>query len=89
MKGSFVRVGDSDERMTEYEVYSYEAFRKKYQDDVREIPRASLHTLDEKALNGYIEKLKNGKPNLSEMSDRAICELLSVTRNNADSDFNV
>ena len=35
LKGSYVRVGDSDEPMTEYEVYSYEAFRKKYQDDVR------------------------------------------------------
>ena len=28
VKGSFVRVGDSDEPMTEYEVYSYEAYRK-------------------------------------------------------------
>ena len=28
-KGSFIRVGDSDEPMTEYEVYSYEAYRKK------------------------------------------------------------
>lgn len=33
VKGSFIRVGDSDEPMTEYEVYSYEAYRKKYQDD--------------------------------------------------------
>lgn len=30
LKGSYVRSGDSDEPMTEYEVYSYEAFRKKY-----------------------------------------------------------
>lgn len=35
VKGSFIRVGDSDEPMTEYEVYSYEAYRKKYQDDIR------------------------------------------------------
>ena len=35
LKGSYTRVGDSDEPMTEYEVYSYEAYRKKYQDDVR------------------------------------------------------
>ena len=29
LRGSFVRIGDSDEPMTEYEIYSYEAFRKK------------------------------------------------------------
>lgn len=83
IKGSFVRVGDSDERMTEYEIYSYEAFRKKYQDDIREVPRAALHTLDERALDGYIERLKNGKPNLSNLSEQEICELMSVTRNEA------
>ena len=42
LKGSYTRVGDSDEPMTEYEVYSYEAFRRKYQDDIREVPRATL-----------------------------------------------
>lgn len=33
VKGSYIRIGDSDEPMTEYEVYSYEAYRKKYQDE--------------------------------------------------------
>lgn len=28
LKGSYTRVGDSDEPMTEYEVYSYEAYRR-------------------------------------------------------------
>ena len=36
MKGYFTRVGDSDEPMTEYEVYSYEAYRKKYQEKPQE-----------------------------------------------------
>ena len=35
IKGSYVRVGESDEPMSEYEIYSYEAYRKKYQDDIR------------------------------------------------------
>ncbi len=42
LKGSFTRIGDSDEPMTEYEIYSYEAFRKKYQNDIRSVPRAAL-----------------------------------------------
>lgn len=80
IKGSYTRVGDSDEPMTEYEVYSYEAFRKKYQDDIRVIPRASLSSLDKESLNEYITKLKDGKPHLAKLPDDAIYELMSITR---------
>ena len=79
LKGSYVRVGDSDEHMTEYEIYSYEAFRKKYQDDIRIVPRASLPMLDRELLEDYIGKLKREKPNLSVLSDEKIYELMSIT----------
>lgn len=81
MKGAFVRSGDSDEPMMEYEIYSYEAFRKKYQDDIREIPRATMQTMDKEAIAEYIRKLKSGKPNLSGLSEDEVCELMSITRN--------
>lgn len=81
LKGSYVRVGDSDEPMTEYEVYSYEAFRKKYQDDVRTVPRASFKSLDKGLLDEYIQRLKNEKPNLSNLDDEDIYELMSITHN--------
>ena len=81
LKGSYVRVGDSDEPMTEYEVYSYEAFRRKYQDDIREVPRATKLSLRQEALEEYIRKLKEGKPNLAGLTDEEVCELLSITRN--------
>ncbi|MDO4303256.1 MAG: ATP-binding protein [Bacillota bacterium] len=81
IKGSFVRVGDSDEPMTEYEIYSYAAFRKKYQDDIREVSRATMGTLNQDALGKYILKLKAGKPNLAHLSDEEICELMSITKN--------
>lgn len=80
IKGSYTRIGDSDEPMTEYEIYSYEAFRKKYQDDVRPVARASFKTLDSEMLGKYIEKLKAGKPNLAALKDEDILELMSVTR---------
>ena len=81
LKGSYTRIGDSDEPMTEYEVYSYEAFRKKYQDDIREVPRATMAALDQESLNQYITLLKQGKPHLSSMKDEMIYELLSIKRN--------
>lgn len=83
LRGAFVRIGDSDEPMTEYEVYSYEAFRKKYQDDIREISRASLPSLNKEALEEYLVKLKEGKPNLTGLSNEEIYELMSITRNQA------
>ena len=80
LKGSFVRIGDSDEPMTEYEIYSYEAFRKKYQDDVRQVPRAAFSSLDQEALEDYIRQLKSGKPNLAGLPKPDLCELMSITR---------
>ena len=80
IKGSYIRVGDSDEPMTEYEIYSYEAFRKKYQDDIRPVPRASFSVLDSALLEDYVQRLKNDKPNLASIDDEIIYELMSITR---------
>ena len=46
LKGSYVRVGDGDRVMTEYEVYSYEAFKQKLQDELRDVPRAKREHLE-------------------------------------------
>ena len=81
IKGSYIRVGDSDEHMTEYEIYSFEAFRKKHQDDIRAVPRASFNVLNSEKLNAYMEKIKNGKPNLARLSETDIYELIGITRN--------
>ncbi len=80
LKGSYIRVGESDEPMTEYEVYSFEAFRKKYQDDIRVVSRASFRVLDETLLSSYIKELKEQKPNIRSFSDDLIYELMSITR---------
>ncbi len=82
IKGSYVRVGDSDELMTEYEIYSYEAYRKKYQDDVRIVERATMKALDQKLLSKYMDALKDGKPDFSTLDDDVIYELTGITRNN-------
>lgn len=82
LKGSYTRVGDSDEPMTEYEIYSYEAYRKKYQDDIRSVQRATLSSLNQEKLTLYKDLLKKGKPNLANLDNESIYELMSVTRNN-------
>lgn len=82
LKGAYIRIGDSDEPMTEYEVYSYEAYRKRYQDDIRVIERASFASLKQDLLAEYVELLKKGKPHLSAISDNEIYELMSIKRDN-------
>lgn len=81
IKGSYIRSGDSDEPMTDYEVYSYEAYRKKYQDDIRIIERASIQTIDEYKFNEYKTLCKKNKPNLSKIPDDQFNELMSITKN--------
>ena len=78
VKGSYIRVGDSDEPMTEYEVYSYEAFRKKHQDDIRPVPRTSIESLKQNLIDDYIRMLKQGKPNLSVLQDAEILKLMNI-----------
>ncbi len=80
LKGSYVRVGDADHPMTEYEIYSYEAFRRKYQDDIRPVKQATPRTLDAESLEQYLVKLKAGRPNLSQLKADDICELMGMTR---------
>ena len=46
LKGSYIRVGDADEPMSEYEVYSYEAFRRRTRDELRTAGRIKLSLFD-------------------------------------------
>ncbi len=82
IRGAYCRVGDADMPMTEYEVYSFETYRKKYQDDIRTVDRADRGALDENLLNRYLVLLKAGKPNLAMMSDERIMGLMGVLRDN-------
>lgn len=80
LKGSYIRVGDADEPMTEYEIYSYEAFRRKYQDDIRPVERADISGLEQTLLEEYLIKVKKERPNLARLEQQQIFELMSVTR---------
>jgi len=78
VKGSYIRVGDSDETMSEYEIYSYEAFRRKYEDDIRITTRAEMKAIDNKKLTAYIEKIKEKNSNLSKLLDVDIYKFLNM-----------
>lgn len=68
LRGSFVRVGESDRQMTEYEVYTYEAFKKKIEDELRVVERASERELRTDALKKYMLELREKKPAIASLS---------------------
>lgn len=80
LHGSYIRVGDADKPMTEYEVYSYEAFRKKYRDDIRPAERVTMQSLDQTKIEEYLFKKRHERPNLANISLRQQYELTGITR---------
>lgn len=80
IRGSYVRVGESDEPMSEYEVYSYDAFRKRTRDDIRVVDGARTNLFDKKRLDQYLAAVKQERKNLTDhVSDEDILELMGVT----------
>lgn len=79
MKGAYVRVGDADIPMTDYEVYSYEVFKRKIQDELRLVERADQDSFDQDRLGEYFSALRRAKPLLSHQSEEKILQLQGIT----------
>lgn len=75
LTGSYVRVGDQDCKMTEYEVYSYECFRKNIHDELRPTPRATADDIETAYLKDYLAKLPLAKPKLAALPTEKQLEL--------------
>lgn len=79
IKGSYIRVGESDEPMSEYEIYSYDAFRRRIRDDIRVVEGSRLSLFDGERLERYLRAVKKERKNLAEnVSDDEILELMGV-----------
>ena len=74
-KGSYIRVGDADLPMTEYEIYSYDAYRYKTEDELRTCPRIDDTFFDQIQLDGFIAKAVSVKPNLVNLDKQTLIRL--------------
>ena len=80
VKGSYIRVGEADEPMSEYEIYSYDAYRRRTQDDLRVVERAKREFFDAERMDEYLRAVKKERKNLAEkVSDDQILELMGIT----------
>lgn len=75
LRGSYVRVADGDRLMTEYEVYSYEAFKQNIHDELRIIDRAELADINTEEYQLYLLELKKNKPHLAKLEEKEINRL--------------
>lgn len=83
IKGSYVRVGESDEPMSEYEIYSYEAFRNRTRDDIRVVEGSSLKLINKERMNQYLEAVRNERKNLYDnVSESEILEFMGIAKDN-------
>lgn len=80
LKGAYLRIGDADKTMTEYELYSFEAFRRHLHDDERVVPRALLEDLVPEKLNLYLAQRTQQRPGFANLPKQRILELLGISR---------
>ena len=61
-KGAYLRVGNTNRQMTEYEVFGYLSGREQPTHDEDTVPDASLEDLDNSLIETYIERLRQIRP---------------------------
>lgn len=85
-KGSYTRIGDRDEPMTDYEIYSLQSYNDHIFEDKRPTRGATIDDLNNESLNSYIDKIKIEKPHFAkndfEKSLR-LCGIIDTSNNQA------
>lgn len=79
LRGSFIRVGEADMPMTEYEVYSYEAFKRNVSAELETVERSDMDSFDKDAMSEYFIRLRSSKPNLRSLPDERVLKLQGIT----------
>ena len=82
LRGSYVRVGEADLPMTEYEIYSFEAYKRKIHDEIRTVSNSSISAINKNELTVFLAKLKSEKPNLENLSDEENLALSGILVDN-------
>lgn len=85
VNGAFIRVGDGDHKLTQYEIQMLLASRGQPREDERPVPEASLADLDPALVAGLLERLRT--PNRSpfrDLDDESALATVKVLVRNGD-----
>lgn len=67
--GAFVRVGDSDRVMTDYEVQGYIAARGQPEEDIKPVPRVGSNGIDWDRIKKFFDAIRDRRPQARHLSD--------------------
>lgn len=77
--GSYIRIGDADLKMSQAEIYGYQAFKKRIKDDKRVVEDVDDKNIDKDKIHEYLKKVKSERPNLNaNVSNEEILELMGI-----------
>lgn len=82
MKGSYIRVGDADLPMTDYEIYSFDAFKYKTENELRSKERIEKDIFNEIFINSFLDKIISVKPNLINLDRDTILKMNGIIDKN-------
>jgi ATP-dependent DNA helicase RecG len=81
-KGSYIRVGNTNRQMTDYEIFGYVSARTQPTFEEEAVANASLDDLDQKRIEDYIATLKSTRPNAIYLNQtfEALVKQLGIAR---------
>lgn len=85
--GAYIRIGDRDDLMTDYEIYTIQSYKDRIIEDKRPVKEAKVEDLNQEYLNNYIEKAKLNRPNFSKFSFEKCLTLSNVLDQNNEKYF--
>lgn len=83
-RGSYLRGGDGDRRMTEHEIHLLHANRGQPRDDREPVPEATLDDLDSDSLAALLRRVRERQPRAFAVSDEIALQRLNVAIQDGD-----
>ncbi|MBI2843051.1 MAG: putative DNA binding domain-containing protein [Armatimonadetes bacterium] len=81
--GSYIRLGNTNRRMTDYEIFGFVSSRQQTTFDQEVVRESTIEDLDQQKLNEYIARLKQARPDasyLNESPERIAAQLRIVRK---------
>lgn len=76
--GSFIRVGDGDRQMTQYEVHSFLENRGQPTHDLEPVPGTTRADLDAELVQRFLQRVRTRRPRLASLGDDELLRRLHV-----------
>ena len=78
-KGSYIRVGESDEHLTDYEIFQFQSAKNPSSAELDTFPNLNLEeSINKLALDSYVLKASQEKPNFANLSKELMYKMLGL-----------